>query len=63
MEEESKKYLYNPTVGKLVTFIIGVTIIWIHKAIKKISFLKLKIMTIGIRPRKSAFGYFATVIF
>jgi len=27
MEEEIQKYLYNPTVGKIVTFLIGVAVI------------------------------------
>ena len=29
MEEEIMAYLYNPTIGKIVTFFIGVAVIWI----------------------------------
>ena len=28
MEEQIQEYLYNPTVGKIVTFLVGVAIIW-----------------------------------
>jgi hypothetical protein len=43
MEDEIIAYLYNPTVGKIVTFFIGVALIWILlKVIRKNIFLKSK---------------------
>jgi small-conductance mechanosensitive channel len=66
MEEEIQKYLYNPTVGKLVTFIIGVTIIWIFiKLIQKNLFSKIKDNDNRYKAKKisSFVGYLATVIF
>ena len=43
MEEEITAYLYNPTVGKIVTFFIGVAVIWmILKVIQKNIFSKIK---------------------
>jgi hypothetical protein len=51
MEEEIIAYLYNPTVGKIVTFFIGVAIIWILlKVIRKNIFLKLKTTKTVIKP-------------
>jgi small-conductance mechanosensitive channel len=66
MEEEIQKYLYNPTVGKLVTFIIGVAIIWILiKLIQKNLFSKIKDNDNRYKATKisSFIGYVATVIF
>jgi small-conductance mechanosensitive channel len=43
MEEEIIAYLYNPTVGKIVTFFIGVAIIWILlKVVRKNILSKIK---------------------
>jgi hypothetical protein len=39
MEEQIQEYLYNPTVGKIVSFLIGIAVIWmLIKAIQKSSF-------------------------
>ena len=43
MDEEFKKFLFNPTVGKLVAVFIGIAIIWlILKAVQKNLFSKIK---------------------
>jgi small-conductance mechanosensitive channel len=66
MEEEIQKYLYNPTVGKIVTFLIGVAIIWILiKTIQKNLFSKIRDNDNRYKAKKiSTFvGYLATVIF
>jgi small-conductance mechanosensitive channel len=43
MQEEVMKYLYDPIVGKIVTFFIGIVIIWILlKLIKKNILSKIK---------------------
>jgi len=66
MEEEIQKYLYNPTVGKLVTFIIGVAIIWVLiKLIQKNLFSKIKDNDNRYKATKisSFVGYLATIIF
>ncbi|MGO4819152.1 mechanosensitive ion channel family protein [Flavobacterium sp. W22_SRS_FP1] len=65
MEEEIQKYLYNPTVGRLVTFIIGVAIIWVLiKLIKKNLFSKIKDNDSRYKATKisSFVGYLATII-
>lgn len=66
MEEEIQKYLYNPTVGKIVTFLIGVAVIWmIIKAVQKNLFSKIKDNDNRYKAKKiSTFvGYLVTVIF
>jgi small-conductance mechanosensitive channel len=66
MEEEIQKYLYNPTVGKIVTFLIGVAVIWmLIKAVQKNLFSKIKDNDNRYKAKKiSTFvGYLATVIF
>lgn len=66
MEEEIQKYLYNPTVGKIVTFLIGVAVIWmIIKAVQKNLFSKIKDNDNRYKAKKiSTFiGYLATLIF
>ncbi|HEY4618057.1 MAG TPA: mechanosensitive ion channel family protein [Flavobacterium sp.] len=66
MEEEIQKYLYNPTVGKIVTFLIGVAIIWmLIKAVQKNLFSRIKDNENRYKAKKiSTFvGYAATVIF
>ncbi len=43
MDEEIKKFLFNPTVGKIVAVLIGVAVIWlIIKALQKNLFSKIK---------------------
>lgn len=66
MEEEIQKYLYNPTVGKIVTFLIGVAVIWmLIKVVQKNLFSKIKDNDNRYKAKKiSTFvGYLATVIF
>lgn len=66
MEEEIQKYLYNPTVGKIVTFLIGVAVIWmIIKTVQKNLFSKIKDNDNRYKAKKiSTFvGYLVTVIF
>jgi hypothetical protein len=41
MEEQIQEYLYNPTVGKIVSFLIGIAVMDVNKAIQK-SFSKIK---------------------
>jgi hypothetical protein len=64
MEEQIQEYLYNPTVGKIVSFLIGIAVIWmLIKAIQKNLFLKLRTIIIGIKLSFSSFiGYFLTII-
>jgi hypothetical protein len=38
MEEQIQEYLYNPTVGKIVSFLIGIAVMDVNKAIQKIFF-------------------------
>jgi hypothetical protein len=63
MEEQIQEYLYNPT-GKIVSFLIGIAVIWmLIKAIQKNLFLKLRTIIIGIKLKFSSFiGYFLTII-
>ncbi|MFT5249978.1 MAG: small-conductance mechanosensitive channel [bacterium] len=66
MEKEIQEYLYNPTVGKLVTFIIGVAIIWmLIKLVQKNLFSKIKDNDNRYKAKKisSFVGYLATIIF
>lgn len=66
MEEVIQKYLYNPTVGKIVTFLIGVAIIWmLIKALQKNIFSKIKDNDNRYKAKKiSTFiGYLVTVVF
>lgn len=66
MEEEIQKYLYNPTVGKIATFLIGAAIIWmLIKAVQKNLFSKIKDNDNRYKAKKiSTFiGYLATIIF
>jgi hypothetical protein len=60
MEEQIQEYLYNPTVGKIVSFLIGIAVIWmLIKAIQKNLFSKLRTIIIGIKLRSSVVsGYF-----
>ncbi len=66
MEEQIQEYLYNPTVGKIVTFLVGVAVIWmLINAVQKKLFSKIKDNDNRYRAKKfSTFvGYLITVIF
>ncbi len=65
MEEELKKFLFNPTVGKIVAFFIGIAIIWlVIKTIQKNLFSKIKGNDNRYRAKKfsSFIGYFLSLI-
>jgi hypothetical protein len=53
MEEEVQKYLYNPTVGKLVT-LLGYYNLDVNKATKKNLFSKIKDNDNRYKAKKSA---------
>ena len=66
MEEQIQEYLYNPTVGKIVTFLVGVAIIWmVINAVQKKLFTRIKDNDNRYRAKKfSTFvGYLITVVF
>jgi hypothetical protein len=46
MEEQIQEYLYNPTVGKIVSFLIGINMD-VNKSYSKNLFLKLRTIIIG----------------
>ena len=65
MEEQIQKFLFNPTVGKIVSILIGVAIIWlIIKAFQRSLFSKIKDKDNRYRAKKfSGFiGYLLTII-
>ncbi len=65
MDEEIKKFLFNPTVGKIVAVLIGVAVIWlIIKALQKNLFSKIKDSDNRYRAKKfSSFaGYILTIV-
>jgi small-conductance mechanosensitive channel len=65
MEEQIQEYLYNPTVGKIVSFLIGIAVIWmLIKAIQKNLFSKIKDNNNRYKAKKfsSFIGYFLTII-
>ena len=65
MEDQLKKILYDPTVGKIATILIGIIIIWlIIKAIQKKFISKLKDSNHRYKTKKiSTFaGYLFTII-
>ncbi len=65
MEDFLKEYLYNPTIGKMAAFFIGIAVIWmIIKALQKNLFSKIKDNDNRYRAKKfSGFiGYFLTVV-
>jgi small-conductance mechanosensitive channel len=65
MDEELKKLLFNPTVGKIVTIIIGIAIIWtIVKALQKKIIPKIKDSNNRFRAKKigSFAGYLLTIV-
>ncbi|MEZ7515468.1 mechanosensitive ion channel family protein [Flavobacterium frigidarium] len=66
MEEQIQSYLYNPTVGKIVTFLVGVAIIWILiNLLQKRLFTKIKSNDNRYKAKKisSFIGYVLTIIF
>lgn len=65
MEEQIKKFLFDPTVGKIATILIGVAIIWfIIKAIQRSLFTKIKDNDNRYRAKKfsSFIGYVLTLL-
>jgi small-conductance mechanosensitive channel len=65
MEEQIKEYLYNPTVGKIVSFLIGIAVIWLLiNAIQKNLFSKIKDNDNRYKAKKfsSFIGYFLTIL-
>ena len=65
MEEEIKNILFNPTVGKIATIIIGIAVIWvIIKAIRRNLFSRIKDNDNRYKANKfSGFiGYLLTII-
>ena len=65
MEEQIRKFLFNPTVGKIVTLLIGIAIIWtIIKILKRNLFSRIKDNENRYRAKKvSTFiGYTLSII-
>ncbi|MEO5648647.1 MAG: mechanosensitive ion channel domain-containing protein [Ginsengibacter sp.] len=65
MDEELKKILFNPAVGKLVTIFIGIAVIWIIiKALQKNLFSKIKGNDNRYRAKKfsSFIGYILVIV-
>lgn len=65
MEEQVKEILFDPTVGKISTIIIGILVIWlIIKAIQRSLFSKIRDKDNRYRAKKfSGFiGYFLTIL-
>ncbi|MCF8245558.1 MAG: mechanosensitive ion channel family protein [Saprospiraceae bacterium] len=65
MEAQIQKILYDPLVGKLVTILIGIAIIWlIIKALQRSFFSKIKDNDNRYRAKKfsSFIGYFLTLV-
>jgi small-conductance mechanosensitive channel len=65
MEEQIKKFLFDPTIGKIASILIGVAIIWIIiKAIQRNLFTKIKDNDNRYRAKKfsSFIGYFLTIV-
>lgn len=65
MEEQLKKILFNPTVGKIATVFLGIIIIWlIIKAIQRNLLSKIKDNENRYRAKKfgSFVGYFLTIV-
>ncbi len=65
MEKEIQDYLYDPTVGKFVTFFLGVAIIWlVVQAIQKKLVTKIKDTDNRYKAKKLGgfVGYFLTIV-
>ncbi|NRT12648.1 mechanosensitive ion channel family protein [Flavobacterium sp. 14A] len=66
MEEQIQSYLYNPTVGKIVTFLIGVAVIWVLiNLLQKRLFSKIKSNDNRYKAKKisSFIGYLLTIVY
>ncbi|MBE0393308.1 small-conductance mechanosensitive channel [Flavobacterium sp. 7E] len=66
MEEQIQEYLYNPTVGKIVTFLIGMGVIWVLiNLLQKKLFTKIQDNDNRYKAKKiSTFiGYLITIVF
>ncbi|MGQ1947508.1 mechanosensitive ion channel family protein [Geofilum sp. OHC36d9] len=65
MEEQIKKFLFDPTIGKIASILIGVAVIWIIiKAIQRNLFTKIKENDNRYKAKKLSnfIGYFLTII-
>jgi len=65
MENQIQEFLFNPTIGKIATIIIGIAIIWlIVKALQKNLFSKINDIDNRYRAKKlsSFLGYLFTII-
>lgn len=65
MEQQLNDFLFDPTVGRIVTIIVGVAVIWlIIKAIQRSVFSRIKDNEHRYRAKKfgSFLGYLMTVI-
>ena len=65
MEEQIKKFLFDPLVGKIASILIGVIVIWIIiKAIQRNFFTKIKDNDNRYRAKKFSnfMGYFLTIL-
>lgn len=65
MEDQIKKFLFNPTIGKIATVLIGIIIIWlIIKAVQKNLFSRIKDNDNRYKAKKfgSFIGYFLTLV-
>lgn len=65
MEEEIRKYLFNPTVGKIVAIFVGIAVIWlVLKAIQNKLFPKIKESDNRYRAKKFSnfVGFILTII-
>lgn len=66
MEEQIQEYLYNPTMGKIVTFLVGVALIWtLIKVLQKRLFVKIQNNDNRYKAKKlsSFIGYLLTIVF
>ncbi len=65
MEEQIRKFLFNPTVGKIVALLIGIAIIWtIIKILKRNLFSKIKDNENRYRAKKAStfIGYILSIV-
>jgi small-conductance mechanosensitive channel len=65
MEEQIRKFLFNPTIGKIVTVFLGIIIIWlVIKTIQRNLLSKIKDNENRYRAKKfgSFIGYFLSIV-
>ena len=65
MEEQIKQILFNPTIGRIATIIIGIAVIWlIIKAIQKNLFSMINNNDNRYKANKfgTFIGYFLTIV-